>query len=90
MEQGVLKKIVENAEMNKEGRCDLRWLSKELEWPSAARLPNTLFTREDVEKKVLFGRVKHERSTEVAFPPLKGWCNFHVGQLERGKWQNTK
>ena len=28
MEQGVLKKTVENAEMNKEGRCDLRWLSK--------------------------------------------------------------
>ena len=31
MEQGVLKKTVENAEMNKEGRCDLRWLSKELQ-----------------------------------------------------------
>ena len=41
-------------------------------------------------KKVLFGRVKHERSTEFAFPPLKGWCNFHVGQFERGKWQNSK
>ena len=41
-------------------------------------------------KIVLFGLVKHERSTEVAFPPLKGWCNFHVGQLERGKWQNSK
>ena len=31
MEQRVLKKTVENSEMNKEGRCDLRWLSQELE-----------------------------------------------------------
>ena len=28
--------------------------------------------------------------TEVVFPSLKGWCNFHVGQPERGKWQNSK
>ena len=42
------------------------------------------------ETKVLFGRLKHERSTEVAFPPLNGWCNFLVGQLERGKWKNSK
>ena len=41
-------------------------------------------------KKVLLGRVKQERSTGVAFRPLKGWCNFHVGQSERGKWQNSK
>ena len=40
-------------------------------------------------KKGFFGRL-HERSTEVAFPPLKGWCNFLVGQLERGKWKNSK
>ena len=90
----MLKKTVGNAERNKENRrqfrCDLRWLSKELEWPTVARLPIRLFTRADVEKKVFFGRLKHERSTEFAFPPLKGWCNFLVGQLERGKWKNSK
>ena len=31
MEQRVLKKTVENLEMNKEGRRDLRWLSQEVE-----------------------------------------------------------
>ena len=90
MEQRVLKKTAENSEMSKEGRCDLRWLSQELEWPTVAPLSSTLFTRADVEKKVFIGRLKHERSTEVAFPPLNGWCNFLVGQLEQGRWKNSK
>ena len=42
-----------------------------------------------MEKKPLLGQVKHKRSTEVAFPPLKGWCNSTwVSPSE--DWQNSK
>ena len=42
------KKTVGNAERNKENRkqfrCDLRWLNKEFEWLTVARLPSRLLT----------------------------------------------
>ena len=91
---GRLEKTVGNAERNNENRkqfrCHLRWLSQEIEWPTVARLPSSLFTRADVKKKSATWTSEAWDINWSRFPTTEEMVKFHVGQPERGQWQNSK
>ncbi len=74
-----------NAEKSKENRkqfrCDLRLLNKEIEW----RLPNSLFTRTDVEKKSVIWTSEAWEINWNRFPITEGMV-----QLPRGSARARK